>query len=676
MLTLDNLNPQQRKAVTTTEGPVLLLAGAGSGKTRVIIQRIAYLIKQKPIRPEQILAVTFTNKAATEMQERLAQMLKGKQKGVQLSTFHALCVKILRRYIQHLGYRPNFTIFDTQDQLSLIKGILEEEGYDETGLVDAKSVHWAIGKAKVWRKPPQHFLIQKHALREVLIGQIYQKYQTILKGCNALDFDDILNLTLTLMEEHSSQIAPLYEQYRYIMVDEYQDTNRSQYLLLQHLTKHHRNLCVVGDDDQSIYGWRGADINNILDFEQDYPEAQIIKLEQNYRSTQTILKAANQVIENNPQRMPKSLWSQQGEGQSIDWLMGENELEETQKVVAQIQLQILRSKRKYQDYAILYRSNFQSRLIEEALREAGIPYDVMGGMSFYERKEVKDAIAYLRVIHNPEDEVNLHRIVNFPRRGIGKTSLIHANQYCHTLQLPLFKVMEKATIHEKIPPEASRSMETFTTLIHTYRQRFKAAPTDRVFEELLEEVGFIRALEKETSDPKTKERKVTCVYELIRSLQQYVAHHPERNLQNYLERITLFRRDDPADEGKNKITLMTLHSAKGLEFPYVFMVGMAEGIFPNKRALDAGGENEERRLCYVGITRAQKELTFSMAQVRKQYQETLHLEPSRFLEEINPELFASPLDGKISQAEKAENTQNARSQFFAQLRQSKAVASP
>ncbi len=675
MLNLDSLNPQQRKAVTTTHGPILLLAGAGSGKTRVIIQRVAYLIQQKQIPPSQILAVTFTNKAATEMQERLTQMLKGAQKGMQVSTFHSLCVKILRKYIAHLGYRSNFTIYDTQDQLSVIKGIIEENGYDEGGLIEAKSAHWAIGQAKVWRKTPADFLIQKQALREVLIGRIFEEYQTILKGCNALDFDDILNLTLTLMEEHSSEIAPLYHQYRFLMVDEYQDTNSAQYLLLKYLTSAHRNLCVVGDDDQSIYGWRGADIKNILDFEKDYPEAQIIKLEQNYRSTQTILTAANQVIQNNLNRMPKSLWSQKVGGETLGWLVGENELEEMQKVVDQIRLQTLRSRKRYRDYAILYRSNFQSRVIEEALREAGVPYNVVGGTNFYDRKEVKNAIAYLRVIHNTVDEVNLHRIVNFPRRGIGKTSLIQANSYCQTLHQSLFKVMEKASNYAKFSAEAARSMEALTMLIAKYRQRFKTEPLDGVFEQLLEEVGFIRALETEKADSKTKERKVTCVYELLRSVRQFVSKNPEKGLQDYLERVMLFSRDDNrAEEGSNQVTLLTFHSAKGLEFPCVFMIGMAEGLFPNKRALDDGGENEERRLCYVGITRAQQELTFSMAKMRKQYGENFLLQPSRFLMEIESDLFATPIEGKINQAAEQKNTEEARSQFFDQLRKGKTVS--
>ncbi|MBF0279634.1 MAG: UvrD-helicase domain-containing protein [SAR324 cluster bacterium] len=675
MSTLNSLNPQQRKAVTTTHGPILLLAGAGSGKTRIIIQRIAYLIQKKKIPASKILAVTFTNKAAKEMQERLMQMLMGAQKGIQVSTFHSLCVKILRKCISHLGYRSNFTIYDAQDQLSVVKGIIDEHGYDESGLIDAKSVHWAIGQAKVRGKTANDFLIQKDALKEVLIGRVFEEYQNILKGSNALDFDDILNLTLTLMEEYTSERDSLSNQYRFIMVDEYQDTNRAQYLLLKYLCSTHRNLCVVGDDDQSIYGWRGADISNILDFEKDYPETQIIKLEQNYRSTQTILKAANHVIQNNENRMPKHLWSQKSEGNSIGWLVGENELEEMQKVVDQIRLQTLRSKRKYRDFAVLYRSNFQSRVIEEALREGGVPYNVVGGTNFYDRKEVKDAIAYLRVIYNFRDEVNLHRIVNFPRRGIGKISFIQANEYCQNLHLPLFKIMENASHYPKIRGDAARAMEVFTMMIAKYRQRFKTDQLDQVMEQLLEEVGFIRAIETEKADPKSKERKVACVFELISSLKQYVSKNPEKGLQDYLERVMLFSREENSTEdGSDQVTLLTLHSAKGLEFPCVYMIGMAEGLFPNKRALDEGGEAEERRLCYVGITRAQQELTFSMAKMRKQYSETLLLEPSRFLLEIDSDLFSIPIKEVADESKKEKNTKEARSEFFAQLRRRKSLS--
>ncbi|MBF0289005.1 MAG: UvrD-helicase domain-containing protein [SAR324 cluster bacterium] len=672
MVNLDSLNPQQHKAVTTTHGPVLLLAGAGSGKTRVITYRMAYLIKQKKIPPQNILAVTFTNKAALEMQERLAQMLRGAQKNIQISTFHSLCVKILRKYITHLGYRANFTIYDAHDQQAVIKGIIEEHGYNDTGLIDVKSAHWSIGQAKTWGKTPNDFLIQKHAMREVLIGRIFQEYQRILKGCNAIDFDDILNLTLQLMDEYPGEIEDLYQQYRFIMVDEYQDTNRTQYLLLKHLAKRHRNLCVVGDDDQSIYGWRGADINNILDFEKDFPEVQIIKLEQNYRSTTTILSAANQVIQNNPDRMPKSLWSQQTGGKNIGWIVGDDESEEMKKVVDQIRLQILRTKSKYKDFSILYRSNYQSRIIEETLREGGIPYNIIGGTNFYERKEVKDAIAYLRVIQNQNDEVNIHRIVNFPRRGIGKTSLIHANTYCHLLHKSLFQVMKNATGCSKISSQAAESMESFVALISKYRQRFKTESLDQTFEQLLEEIGFIRALEKENTDRKTKERRLTCIHELIQSVHRYTLDNPEKKLQDYLERVMLFSRDDNSSENnKNMVTLMTLHSAKGLEFPYVFMVGMAEGLLPNKRALEEKGESEERRLCYVGITRAKKELTFSMAKIRRQYKEQIHQEPSRFLAEIEPKLFSIAIHGQQTEEEKQEKSQHARSAFFSQIRQAR-----
>ncbi len=670
MLSLKDLNPQQREAVTTTSGPVLLLAGAGSGKTRVIIYRIAYLIERMKVAPKHILAVTFTNKAANEMQERLREMLESTVKGLQVSTFHSLCVKILRKHIHHLEYRSNFTIYDASDQLSVIKGIIDDNGYQDTGLIDAKSAHFAIGQAKTWGKTPEDFLIQKHSMRDVLIGRVFREYQETLKGCNAIDFDDILNLTLELMKNYSEVRHELSELYRYIMVDEYQDTNRAQYELLRYLTQTHRNLCVVGDDDQSIYGWRGADIRNILDFEKDYAEAQIIKLEQNYRSTQTILTAANHVIENNDNRMVKTLWSDKRGGEQLGWIVGADEMEEMGKVTDQIRLQVMRSALQYRDHAILFRSNFQSRVIEEALRDGSVPYVVVGSTSFYDRKEVKDAIAYLRVVFNTRDEVNLHRIINYPKRGIGKTSLIHANMYCNQFHKPLFSILEKASEYSKISSEAARSMEYFAHTIRRYKLRFQNERMDQVFVDLLDEVGFIRELEKEKTDAKTKERRITCVLELLRSVQQYVSKNPDKTLKDYLERIMLFSKEDPKDEeANNAVTLLTLHSAKGLEFPYVFMVGMAEGVFPNKRALDEGGESEERRLCYVGITRAQKGLTFSMAKSRKRYSETLPQEPSRFLTEIDQNLFSKPVEGQLSERQKQANAQQARSQFFAQIKQ-------
>ena len=664
-----HLNPQQRQAVTSTKGPILVLAGAGSGKTRVIIQRIAWLIQVEQVLPAEILAVTFTNKAAREMQDRLKDELRGQQKGVQLSTFHSLGVQLLREHIDQLGYRSNFVIYDTQDQQSVIKGIMEDHDLEDSGLIDAKGVHYEIGQAKNRGLGPDHFLQQRDSTRSTQVGQVFAEYQRVLKGCNAIDFDDILLLTLKLFEEHSEAMEPIRERYHYLMVDEYQDTNRVQYQLMCHLCQRHRNLCVVGDDDQSIYGWRGADIRNILDFERDFPEAKIIRLEQNYRSTPTILKAANQVISQNPQRMPKELWSQKPTGVPLEWIEGKDEAEELELVARRIKIQVLRHGRSHSDYAILFRSNFQSRLIEETLRDSGIPYQVIGGTSFYERKEVKDALAYLKVIHNHSDEVSLHRIINYPRRGIGKTSLIQANYYCQLLRKPLFEICKQARQHSRIPTEAAMSMESFAQMILRYRQRFQQEPLGEVLRELLSDVGLIRDLETQKVDPKTKEKRVGFVLELMRGLDRFVEQNPEKRLRDYLERVMLFTQNDREEESvSNQVTLMTLHSAKGLEFPYVFLVGMAEGVFPNQRSLDESGEEEERRLCYVGITRAREELTLSMARRRKRYREEVLQTMSRFLNDIDPSLFQVAPGGKVDAAQKALQKKQSRADFFQQLR--------
>ena len=666
---LSHLNHQQRQAVTSTKGPILVLAGAGSGKTRVIIQRISWLIQVEQVLPAEILAVTFTNKAAREMQERLKDELRGRQKGVQLSTFHSLGVQLLREHIDQLGYRSNFVIYDTQDQQSVIKGIMEDHDLEDSGLIDAKGVHHEIGQAKNRGLGPDHFLQQRDSTRKTQVGQVFTEYQRVLKGCNAIDFDDILLLTLKLFEEYSEAMDPLKERYHYLMVDEYQDTNRVQYQLMCHLCQRHRNLCVVGDDDQSIYGWRGADIRNILDFERDFPEAKIIRLEQNYRSTPTILKAANQVISQNPQRMPKELWSQKPTGVPLEWIEGKDEAEELELVARQIKIQVLRHGRSHSDYAILFRSNFQSRLIEETLRDSGIPYQIIGSTSFYERKEVKDALAYLRVIHNHSDEVSLHRIINYPRRGIGKTSLIQANYYCQLLRKPLFEICKQARQHSRIPTEAAMSMESFAQMILRYQQRFQQETLGEVLRDLLADVGLIYDLETQKIDPKTKEKRVGFVMELMRGLDRFVEQNPEKHLRDYLERVMLFTQNDREEElVSNQVTLMTLHSAKGLEFPFVFLVGMAEGVFPNQRSLDESGEEEERRLCYVGITRAREELTMSMARRRKRYREEVSQTMSRFLSDIDSSLFKVAPGAKMDMGQKALQKKQSRADFFQQLR--------
>lgn len=670
---LQSLNPRQREAVTTTRGPVLVLAGAGSGKTRVIIQRIAYLIEAKQVPAKQILAVTFTNKASREMHERLRELLGESGQGVHLSTFHSLGVRLLRENIEHLGYRPNFVIYDSQDQLSLIRSIMEDHGFDDDGLIDAKGAHFEIGQAKNAGHGPERFLDQQESPRAQTLGKLFREYQNTLKGCNAVDFDDILNLTVELFEKHPEAMRPVQERWRYLMVDEYQDTNRVQYRLLRYLTHFHQNVCVVGDDDQSIYAWRGADVRNILSMEQDYPGLTVVRLEQNYRSTQVILDAANQVISHNAQRMPKRLWSEKPGGALLDWVEAEDEEQELETVVRRIRMQSLRHGRDYGDFAILYRSNFQARAVEEALRDSRIPYRLVGSTSFYERQEIRDALAYLKVVHNSRDEVSLHRVINTPRRGIGKTSLMQANELARTRHATLFEILRKARRYPEIHRDAAASMEAFAWMIDDFRQRFDSQPLGATFRELLEQIGYLRFLEQQKGDVRTRERKLNCVQELLNGVRKYSDEFPQRTLGDYLERVMLFtERDQESENGNNQVTLMTLHSAKGLEFPFVFMIGMAEGIFPSPRTVDSGGEDEERRLCYVGITRAREELTFSMGKERRRYGEALKQQPSRFLLEMAPELFTIPPVGKASEKQKAEQKERSRSDFFLHLKHLKA----
>ena len=578
-------------------------------------------------------------------------------------------VVVLIGSIHHLGYRSNFIIYDTRDQFSVIKTIMEDQDFDDSELIDAKSVHYEICQAKSTGVLPEEFMDQHASQQKQLVGKIFRHYQKTMKGCNAIDFEDILNLTVTLFEEYPEVMDSLTERFRYIMVDEYQDTNHIQYKLLRHLTKRHRNLCVVGDDDQSIYGWRGAEVKNILNFERNYPDVKFIRLEQNYRSTQKILTAANQVISENTQRMPKKLWSEKHVGEKLDWLLADSEEEELEAVTRKIRTKIMQQGRRYLDYSILYRSNFQSRLVEEALREAKIPYRMLGGTSFYDREEIRDALAYLKVIHNPNDEVSLHRIINTPRRGIGKTSLIKAYEYCHEKHLPLFKVMRDARKYERIPKDSAFKMEIFTGIISNYKQRFANEVLGTVLKDLLDEIGYLRFLETRSGDAKTRERRIMNVLELQVSVRKFSDKFPEANLQSFLERVSLFTQSDNDPETKaDQVSIMTLHSAKGLEFPFVFMVGMSEGVFPNNRAIEEGGEDEERRLCYVGITRAQQELTFSMAKSRKRYGESIKQEPSRFLLNIDPDLLAVPIIGEASEKVKKELSRESRSAFFSQMK--------
>ena len=669
MKSLDLLNKQQKEAVTSSEGPVMILAGAGSGKTRVITERISYLIDKKGVLPKQILAVTFTNKAASEMSERIRELLFEKDSGVHVSTFHSLAVSLLRKSIHLLGYNSNFIIYDIKDQYSLIKNIIEDHNFINSGTLDSKLIHHEICQAKSISNNPEEFLIQRFVSQKEIIPKIFIKYQQILKGCNAVDFEDILILTLKLFEEHLDFMESLTDRFRYIMVDEYQDTNFVQYRLLQYLTNKHRNLCVVGDDDQSIYGWRGAEIKNMLNFEKDFPDVKYISLEQNYRSTKNILEAANQVISSNSQRMPKKLWSQGNDGEKINWFLGENEVDEVELVVRQIRKKIIKNGRKFYDHAILYRSNYQSRLVEEFLRESKIPYQVIGGTSFYDREEIRDIVAYLKVIYNIRDELSLQRIINVPRRGIGKTSLIRANSISKARNIPLYKVICNASEYTSIPRSSAFTMEMFSRILENYRQRFSSESLVSGLKSLLDEIGYFRYLETQKIDLKSRERRINNVNEFLISIKNYSQQNLNADLQSFLERISFFSDSDKNSKNKeNILSIMTLHSAKGLEFSYVYMIGMSEGIFPNNRSINEMGEDEERRLCYVGITRAKKELTFSMAKYRKRYGEKIKQYPSRFLLSISPELFSVPIIGEIDKVTKEEKIRESRATFFSQIR--------
>ncbi|MBI3994094.1 MAG: UvrD-helicase domain-containing protein [Candidatus Lambdaproteobacteria bacterium] len=671
---LDSLNDRQREAVLATEGAVLVLAGAGSGKTRVITSRIAHLMRNRKVPPEQILAVTFTNKAANEMAQRVKVMAPGSGNGSAgrplICTFHALGVRMLRRTIQHLGYRPNFVIYDDQDQLQLVRGLMED-GVFESDWMQPKDALFALQAARGQGLAAADLLRDEHE-PDRRLGRLLAAYEDTLRRMNAVDFEDLLRLPLRLCREHPVPAREFLGQFRYLLVDEYQDTNHTQYDLVREIARPHGNVCVVGDDDQSIYRWRGAEPENIKKFERDFAGVHTVHLEQNYRSTDIILKAANQVITHNADRKPKRLWGRQGEGAPLEWLEADSERQELEAVVNHLRSLRLRRDAKLSDFAILYRSNHQSRGIEELLREEGIPYNLVGGTRFYDRREVKDALAYLKVIANPDDEVSLFRIVNFPRRGIGRTSQTKLADVAAHQGRPALQIMAEAGRYADFAGATGQSMQHFAELVTRYRRRFAEGPLGATFRELLAEVGFHRALEKEKTDAKSREKTVGLIYELEQATDHFGRTREEPSLKSYLEHIALFAMPQDTDErDKPLVTLMTVHGAKGLEFPYVYVIGMADEVFPNKRALDEGQEEEERRLAYVAITRARRALVFSMARARKRYGETLRQRPSRFLLEIDPALFAGPAPGAAGAAHpghQEQKTKEARERFFENVR--------
>lgn len=626
------LNPQQAEAVINTEGPMLIMAGAGSGKTKVLTCRVANLL-QKGVRPYRILAITFTNKAAAEMRERVNNMSGPAAKDVWLFTFHAFCARFLRMEIDKLpGYGGNFAIYDTADSQNLIKQILKEMNLDDKRF-QPSGILSRISNAKNALQDAAAFARQAGDFYEQKVADIYSRYEQKLQLNNALDFDDLLMLSIKLLQENKEVREKYQDRFDYLLVDEYQDTNHAQYLLTKFLAAKHRNICVVGDADQSIYGWRGADIQNILDFEKDYPDAKVIKLEQNYRSTQIILDAANAVIENNTGRKPKNLWTENKSGADIIYFQAVDERDEARFVIEQLQNLQRTENKKLGDMAILYRTNTQSRIFEEMLIKSGISYNMVGGLKFYERKEIKDIIAYLRVIFNPADSLSLLRIINVPKRGIGDASLAKIQAYAAANNVSLFEAVSNAAAIDGLSSRFVSKLDDLAGIIFELMNLANEAPVEDLIDRVLHDTGYLEELENERT-PQAQSR-IDNLHELISVAQEFAASEEENNLENFLAHVALVSDIDDTELGEDAITLMTLHSSKGLEFPVVFLVGMEEGLFPHARTLmDETEIEEERRLCYVGITRAKEKLFLSSTKMRTIYGNTVTYPPSRFLQEI------------------------------------------
>ena len=645
MLDLASLNPQQRQAVETLHGPVLLLAGAGTGKTRVITFRIAHLV-ERGIAPANILAVTFTNKAAREMKERVARLvprLKKKERskghGPTISTFHSLCARILREHIESLGYKKNFVIYDESEQLAAIKKILghisaKGEQTDPKVILSLISRYKNGGSAAGAFGEPSARAMAEHVLR---------RYESALRACNAIDFDDLLLLTLKLFTEHPGVLAACREKFRYVMVDEYQDTNAAQFQLVHLLCREHRNLCVVGDDDQSIYGWRGAEIANLLDLEKYYGEVKVIKLEQNYRSTNIILQAANALIRHNPRRRGKQLWSQNGPGQKILLQEFASDEEEARTLVEGIEWARHRRRIPWGQQAILFRTNIQARPLEMALRQAGVRYRLIGGQSYFDRREVRDFLAYLKVFVNPHDDTSLLRIANVPARGLSDVTMTHLLGASQERHCSVYTAMQHTDLQASFASRAQESIRTFVAFVERTRG-FLAAEGDFSLpgwaERFLNEIGYIDELRRSEKNAETAENRVRNLKELVSDLEADPALPPAQRLQSFLEELTLDSdREEETEVAADTVTLITMHSCKGLEFPHVHVVGLEDGLLPHARSKVEGTLDEERRLFYVAMTRAMQTLSLSYCLGRKKYGQTVPCHPSPFLKELPPELI-------------------------------------
>jgi DNA helicase-2/ATP-dependent DNA helicase PcrA len=641
---LADLNPAQEEAVLHTEGPVLILAGAGSGKTRVLTYRVAYLLREKGVSPGSILAVTFTNKAAGEMRHRIIDLVGPAGEHMWIGTFHATCARMLRTHAERLGYSRNYVVYDEDDRLRLIKQVMREMDLDPQHY-PPKNIQYIISNAKNALQGPDAVLKLAGTVLEETAAAVYRHYQNALRRDDAMDFDDLIMQAIRLLQDQQPVLEHYQERFRYVNIDEYQDTNHAQYVLVNLLASRYRNLCVVGDDDQSIYSWRGADIRNILDFEQDYPDAKVVRLEQNYRSTQVILEVANHVIAANESRKPKTLWTRNADGEPVVRYRAASGQDEALFVAREAERLTRQEGNSLREIAVFYRTNAQSRVFEEVFLKLGIPYKVVGGAKFYERREVKDMLAYLRVINNPMDAISLRRIINVPKRGIGDTSLAHIDVFAQPEEMPLWEAIRRVQDVPNLSPAAAHRVQQFAEMIEELRTEAATLRLPALLEMIWVRSGYMQDLKSQKT--LEAEGRIENVEELQNVLEEFERSRPEVGLNEFLEQVALITDIDLYDDEEGAITLMTIHNAKGLEYPIVFMVGMEDGIFPHIRSvMDRDGMEEERRLCYVGITRARSRLYLTNALYRVLYGGSRAHPESRFLKEI-PARFVDDLSPAV-----------------------------
>lgn len=654
------MNEKQQEAVLHTEGPLLILAGAGSGKTRVLTHRTAYLIEEKGVNPYNIMAITFTNKAAGEMRERIDEMVGYGSESIWVSTFHSTCVRILRRFIDHIGFSTNFTIYDADDQKTLMKDICKRLQID-TKIYKERMFLNVISHAKDELIDPITFSLQaQDDYTKQRQAAVYQEYQAALRSNNALDFDDLIVKTVELFKTDAEVLDYYNEKFRYIMVDEYQDTNTAQFELIRLLARKYHNLCVVGDDDQSIYKFRGANIHNILNFEKEFPDAAVIKLEQNYRSTSNILNAANGVIRNNVGRKEKVLWTENPVGDKIDFHQFDTAYEEADYIAMDIAKKVRTGKYRYRDCAVLYRTNAQSRLFEERFIVSNIPYKIVGGVNFYARKEIKDLLAYLKTIDNAQDDLAVRRIINVPKRGIGATTLTRVQDFAYEKEISFYTALKMADDIPSLGRSAAK-IKPFVTFIQAMRSKLEYFTVSQILQDIIEETGYVRELEAEDTDE--AKARIENIDELLTKVVTYEQSEENPTLSGFLEEVALVADIDSLDEDSDYVVLMTLHSAKGLEFPQVYLAGMEDGLFPSYMSIASDNPTEEieeeRRLCYVGITRAKENLAVTCARSRMIRGETQYNRVSRFVKEIPSELLAGTVAPERKNQEEEQNSRRA-----------------